>query len=161
MKHLEPELRRLVCLCGELRGSHDTIVDKTLGRRVVECENCGNLYRATQEQWNDLTRVVPRGRNKNMTDCTYIDFSMALLVLKCGNKIARADWNGKGMHLILIRNNPHGVKLDENLARNLHITGEGLVTFSPYIMLHTAQGHYVPWVASQTDLLADDWITAR
>ena len=37
---------------------------------------------------------------------------------------------------------------------------EGTVcAFRPYLMMRTADGEFVPWVASQSDLLADDWVT--
>jgi len=38
---------------------------------------------------------------------------------------------------------------------------EGTVCrFLPYLMMRTAQGDFVPWLASQTDILADDWMLA-
>lgn len=67
-----------------------------------------------------------------------MDFSEALHKLKNhGHRVARSGWNGKGMHIHLIHNGS-GVKRD-------------------YIEMFTADAEYVPWVASQTDLLADDW----
>ena len=53
-------------------------------------------------------------------------------------KFARAGWNGKGMFITLVR---------PEAARHL-----------PFLLMRTAYGEYVPWLASQTDILADDWI---
>lgn len=66
-------------------------------------------------------------------------FSSALTILKDGGHVARAGWNGKNMWLGLRRP-------DANSKMSL-----------PYIYMCTAQGDLVPWLASQTDLLADDW----
>lgn len=69
-----------------------------------------------------------------------MDFSTALLALKSGSKLHRQGWNGRGMFI--------QIQLpDQNSANTL-----------PYIFIRTVDGHRVPWVASQTDLLATDWI---
>jgi len=68
-----------------------------------------------------------------------MDFSSALNCLKYGQKVCRQGWNGKGMWL-------HLQEPDTNSKMSL-----------PYIYMRTAQGGLVPWVASQTDILALDW----
>ena len=67
-------------------------------------------------------------------------FSHALEFLKDGERVAREGWNGKGMWLAL-------QKPDAGSKMTL-----------PYIYMSTAQGDLVPWLASQTDLLANDWV---
>ncbi len=69
----------------------------------------------------------------------HLNFGEALAVLKIGNKVRRAGWNGKGMWL--------GLQVpDANSKMSL-----------PYIYMSTVQGDLVPWLASQTDVLANDW----
>jgi hypothetical protein len=75
-------------------------------------------------------------------------FGVALNELKSGRKVAREGWNGKGMWLAL-------QVPDANSKMTL-----------PYIYIEYPQGHpaypkgsRVPWLASQTDLLSEDWIT--
>jgi len=68
-----------------------------------------------------------------------MNFGEALSDLKDGYAVARSGWNGKGMWIALQRP-------DENSKMSL-----------PYIFMSTAQGDLVPWLASQTDILADDW----
>ena len=68
------------------------------------------------------------------------DFEWALSELKSGRKCAREGWNGRGMWIELQRP-----------------TSLSKMTL-PYIYMCTAQGDLVPWLASQTDLLASDWI---
>ena len=57
-----------------------------------------------------------------------------------GGRFARAGWNGKNMYIELQRP-------DEHSKMTL-----------PYIFMKTVQGDLVPWLASQTDMLADDWM---
>ena len=68
-----------------------------------------------------------------------ISFDVALAGLKAGARITREGWNGKGMWL------------------ELQIPDEHSKMTLPYIYMCTAQGDLVPWLASQTDILADDW----
>ena len=68
-----------------------------------------------------------------------MNFGEALVELKAGNKVTRNGWNGAGQRLEL--QTP-----DENSKMTL-----------PYIFITTVDGDLVPWLASQTDLLADDW----
>lgn len=77
------------------------------------------------------------------------DFGMALKVLKGGNKVARKGWNGKDMWLALISPEGYGVKCIPAVDR-------GLVQL-PWIGMKTADNKFVPWLASQTDILAEDW----
>lgn len=85
------------------------------------------------------------------------DFSTALLHLKAGKRVTRAGWNGKGMFLFLVP----GSNFQVNRAPLLGIYPAGTpITYRPHIDMKTAQGDVVPWVASQSDLLAHDWEVA-
>jgi len=68
-----------------------------------------------------------------------LSFGHALHALKAGHRVARAGWNGKGMWLELQVPDAHS-KMS-----------------LPYIFMFTACKNQVPWLASQTDVLADDW----
>ena len=66
-------------------------------------------------------------------------FGDAITQLKLGRYVSRSGWNGKGQFL--------GLQVpDANSANTL-----------PYIWIRTQSGDRVPWLASQTDMLADDW----
>lgn len=83
-----------------------------------------------------------------------MDFGQALEVLKNNNLVARKGWNGKGMFLYLVPGSTFAVNREPLLG----IYDEGTkVNYRPHIDMKTADGSCVPWVASQTDLLADDW----
>lgn len=80
-------------------------------------------------------------------------FSEALYRLKHGQKVARKGWNGKGMFLFLADGIEFHTDADLSCVRHL----EGDLTL-PAIVLKTADDQFcVGWLASQTDLLADDW----
>jgi hypothetical protein len=82
------------------------------------------------------------------------NFSQALELLKNGLKLQRVGWNGKGMFVYLVP----GSKFPVNRPPLLGIYPEGTeITYLPHIDMRTASGACVPWLASQTDILADDW----
>lgn len=88
-----------------------------------------------------------------------LNFSEALECLKAGSRLSRDGWNGKGMFVVFQPGYPDGIPINENTARATGIPQGTVCEFRPYLMMRTAQGDFVPWVASQTDILADDWIT--
>lgn len=83
-----------------------------------------------------------------------INFSYALIQAKNGEKIARIGWNGKGMFVYLV---PGSTFLVNRAPLNV-IYPEGTeIKYLPHLDMRTADGSCVPWLASQTDILADDW----
>ena len=84
-----------------------------------------------------------------------LNFGDALLLLKSGKKVARLGWNGKGMFLFLVP----GSVFKVNRPPLLGIYPEGTeINYCPHIDMRTADGKIVPWLASQTDVLAEDWV---
>ena len=85
---------------------------------------------------------------------TALTFGQAIEALKQGKKVARAGWNGKGMFLFLVP----GSTFKVNRAPLLGIYPEGTeVNYCSHIDMKTADDKVVPWLASQTDVLAEDW----
>lgn len=68
-------------------------------------------------------------------------FGKALETLIAGGKVARLGWNGEGMFLAMQTPDEHS-KMK-----------------SSYIYISPVDGNLVPWVASQSDILSDDWYT--
>ena len=84
-----------------------------------------------------------------------LNFGEALMLLKNGQKVARLGWNGKGMFLFLVP----GSVFKVNRPPLLGIYPEGTeINYCPHIDMRTADGKIVPWLASQTDVLAEDWV---
>lgn len=89
-----------------------------------------------------------------------MDFGQALDALKTGSKVTREGWNGKGMFVVHQKGYPDGVPLNRNTAEATGLAEGTVCAFRPYLMMRTVDGDFVPWVASQTDLLAEDWLQA-
>ena len=84
-----------------------------------------------------------------------LTFGLALEALKLGNKVARAGWNGKGMFLFLVP----GSTFKVNRPPLLGIYPEGTeINYHAHIDMKTADNKVVPWLCSQTDMLAEDWV---
>lgn len=82
----------------------------------------------------------------------------AIKEMRNGARVARAGWNGKGMFLFLVP----GSTFNVNRAPLLGIYPEGTeIQYQTHVDMKTAQGTVVPWLASQTDLLATDWEIAE
>lgn len=76
-----------------------------------------------------------------------MNFGKAVELLKLGTRVARAGWNGKGMWVWLcIPEGSYTLESDGKTYGRL-----------PYLYMKTADNKLVPWVASQTDILAEDW----
>ena len=69
-----------------------------------------------------------------------MNFGGALEYLHNGFRVYREGWNGKGMYVALQRPDEHS-----KMKR-------------PYLFIRSVNGDLVPWVASQSDLLGDDWV---
>ena len=88
-------------------------------------------------------------------ECNGMTFGIAVELLKKGFKVAREGWNGKGMFLYHVPTASYApcTEIGKECA-----TDDGKVPYGAYIAMKTAQGNVVPWLASQTDMLAEDWV---
>ena len=94
-----------------------------------------------------------------------MNFGQALEAVKNGNAVSRVGWNGKGMCIFLnkgnfdFEGNTEKPLLIEGIKTDLFENGpEGSVTRLPNLNMKAATGSTVTgWLASQTDLLAEDW----
>jgi hypothetical protein len=83
-----------------------------------------------------------------------VNFGEALKGIKEGARFTRLGWNGRGMFLYLVP----GSTFQVNRPPLLGIYEAGtVINYLPHIDMRTADGSCVPWLASQADLLADDW----
>jgi len=69
------------------------------------------------------------------------DIGETVALMRAGHKMRRSGWNGKGMYLELI---PASIE----------------TMMQEFVAMKTVQGTKVPWLCSQTDLLATDWEVA-
>lgn len=83
-----------------------------------------------------------------------LTFGDAVAELKNGKCVAREGWNGKGMFLFLVPGSTFEVNRPPLLG--IYDAGER-INYHAHIDMKTAQGYVVPWLASQADILSDDW----
>lgn len=69
-----------------------------------------------------------------------MDMGGALDALRAGKRISRSGWNGRNQYL------------------ELQVPDDHSKMTLPYVYIRTVQGDLVPWLCSQTDLLATDWV---
>ena len=83
-----------------------------------------------------------------------LSFGHAVELLKGGHRVARQGWNGKGMFLFVVK----GATVTEAIEDCYGDPAKkGVHTALDAIYMHTVQGNLVPWLASQTDMLSEDW----
>lgn len=84
-----------------------------------------------------------------------MNFSEALEEIKNGKLLAREGWNGKDQFVFLVP----GSTFNVNRPPLNEIFEEGTeINYQPHIDIKNQQGQIVPWLASQGDLLAEDWV---
>lgn len=95
-------------------------------------------------------------------ECDCMNFGLAMEAMKKGLKVARNGWNGKGMFLLYVEGSKKvtlktGSPYDKALSTEIGVDIRQ-VDINPHIDMYTASGEMQPgWLASQTDMLADDW----
>ena len=70
-------------------------------------------------------------------------FGTAIEKLRAGLKVSRKGWNGKGMYLML------------------QVPDKNSKMKQPYIFIVPDENSLVPWVASQVDILGEDWVVVK
>lgn len=132
---------------------------------IWEMQRLKELMEAISRYYNDI-RVIPikwieeyneliikhgdkiRGDDK-------MNFGKAIELLKQGKKVRRKGWNGKGMYLFLI-----GVEGSNDYWTYINGKNDNYPLL-PFIAMKTADDKVVPWLASQTDMLSEDWEVAE
>lgn len=129
---------------------------KTALVEVVSKEKDGVLVQnqnKPEDQW-----VVPADVFNQTYEEIKQDFGWAIRKLKEGFKVARKGWNGKGMWIALMPS----LYLDKDIinGRTKKHIGEGVdLDSQPYLVMWTASQQWQPgWLASQADMLAEDWV---
>jgi len=93
-----------------------------------------------------VTKIRREHSRRNLRLQVAMDFGDAIRELKLGNLVRRHGWNGKGMYLYLWEFASH---LEHGVRR-----------YEDCIVMVTAQKKHQPgWLASQADMLAEDWFT--
>lgn len=96
-----------------------------------------------------------------MSFSTEYNFSQAFLAAtELGARIYRKGWNGKGMFVFSVPENKYPAA--RNTANTLvGMFEDDLVPYGAYLALKTADNNVVPWIPSQSDLYARDWMVTK
>lgn len=85
-----------------------------------------------------------------MRDRARFGIGKAVKLMQNGERVSRGAWNG---------NRLDPVKFKVRLWCYLFVPSPEKPAERPFVMMRTVEGHHVPWVCSQTDLLATDWFS--
>lgn len=121
----------LMCECDEEGNELAEIVVTVDPDHKPDPFDIGDIGEPTLE---DLAGGAPEETISGLT------FGQAISLLKSGAKVTREGWNGKGQYL------------------ELQVPDEHSKMRHPYIYISPVDGKFVPWLASQTDMLAEDWM---
>lgn len=124
--------------------------------------------------WLDLARqevvstplVIDLGHERNWPEPTrqtleWVGFDRALVHCRTGRKISRDGWNAAGQYVVFQRGYPDGIEINSNTAQATGIPEGTVRVFRPYLLLCAADGSFVPWEPTVSDVLARDWVTVE
>lgn len=120
----------------------DNVVHEDNRKNSLDCKDNAKETRIPGSRphdsgsWENLPRSTYPGQ---MTASPSQGIGWAIKQMDHGLKVRRRGWNGRGMWLAL--------QVPDLQSKMTH----------PYVYMSTADGYYVPWLCSQTDLLAIDW----
>lgn len=119
------------------------------------------------QTWEDGYKVVyPDGYEswspKEVFEAAYrktdgMNFGLAIEAAKMGKRIARKGWNGKNMSVAYQKGYPDGIPCNKNTAEAWGMQEGELFKCRPYLQMRCADGTFQMWLATQSDILADDW----
>lgn len=133
------------------------LVEYTDGGKPNDARHAGYISWSPKEQFEGAYRTT-----------SGLTFGLAIEAMKKGRKVTRAGWNGKGMWLSLSgsldgRLVPAHAFWSENNANYAAQQPDGHAMVLPCITMKTVNAHgreaiLMGWLASQTDMLSEDWM---
>ena len=129
---------------------HKALAETDYQSKLNEAQNLIDSY--SKRETTDSGSVLPKTER--------LSFGDAVAALKEGLRVERAGWNGKGMWLTMVYPDD-GANVPPRPAYAVYAVA-GIVDDAtngclPWIGMKTADNKFVPWLASQTDVLAEDW----
>ena len=121
------------------------ILNRPIDTTNADAEGNGYLvlYKDGYRSWSPKAQFEEAYRQT-----TGMTFGMAIEAMRKGHKVARKGWNGRGIFIELQVPDEHS----KMTHPYIYIDTTGLQTDNP-----AAPKDRVPWLASQTDMLSDDW----
>lgn len=152
-------------------------MEKYIGTKIIEAEPAvrkgGKVYTEGQaiprsmEPVEEGYRVrYPDGYEswspKDVFEAAYhpftgMTFGEAIMAAKLGKRITRRGWNGKGMFVVCQKGYPDGIPCNKQTAEAFGYREGELFRCRPYLQMRCADGTHQMWLASQSDILEEDW----
>jgi len=108
-----------------------------------------NPNNTTYESWSPLDVFEEAYKSSGN-----LSFGDAIYLMENGYKLSRKGWNGKSMYIQYFSPVAHGLEEFTILDTEPNGTTNPLL---PFLMMKTADNMFVPWLASHSDMLSDDW----
>jgi len=89
---------------------------------------------------------------------TGMSFGLAVEAMKAGYKVARAGWDGKDMFVVYQKGYPEGIPCNAQTAEAFGMKEGELFKVRPYMQMRCSDGSHQMWLASQSDILEEDWM---
>ena len=126
------------------------LVEHLDGGKANHPEFIGYISWCPAEQFKNANRPI-----------TGMTFGHAIEMAKLGKRIARAGWNGKNMFVVYQPGYPEGTPCNANTATAFGYELGELFKCRPYLQMRCADGTHQMWLASQSDILEEDWIVVE
>jgi len=110
------------------------------------------VYADGYESWCPKAEFEKVSREIN-----YMTFGQAIEAAKVGHRITRKGWNGKGMFVVYQKGYPQGIPCNAQTAKAYGYKEGDLFKCRPYLQMRCADGSHQMWLASQSDILEEDW----
>lgn len=104
-----------------------------------------------QDKYDELIIIQDKYNQLMNKEENIFDFGRAIQLLKQGKKLQREGWNGKGQYIELATNISYKNNKDEIINAEHDAIGNKAISFVG------TSGVQLGWLASQADMLADDW----
>lgn len=137
-------------------------MQKYIGTKIIEAEPCKawkdtKLHKAGEDGYkvrypDGYESWSPKGVFEEAyrpTGC--MSFGLAIEAMKKGKKVARRGWNGKNQHIEL------ATRISYMTAEGVFVNVEHEAIGNKAIAFCGTSGVQMGWLASQADMLADDW----
>lgn len=148
-----------------------TIIIHTKDGRELDIREMENVGSTMDNICSDEWMIADEENCSQLGGVALMSFGDAIKLVRRGLRVARSGWNGKGMYVFLAQDVEFRTYADisefynavryEKCYVNEPTTMEiemNPVTVADMLVLRTAQGTFQPgWLASQADMLADDW----
>lgn len=143
---------------GESACIDPTQFDEEIGQQIAYIQAFDKMWMPYGFWLNKTLKHQHQPEENNAQINENLTFGKAVELLKVGKTVARSGWNGKGMFLFHVKGDCVTQAIEQCYGDP---SKQGVHTVLDAIYMHTATGDLVPWLASQTDVLAEDWVVVN